>query len=100
MSAFCSPPPFALPSAPRPCATGSGGAPTSPVASGPTIGTVWDEVETRERVLDHLMLLGLPMEWCLRALQEPEVKKVTVGAAQRWRVCMFCVCGDVGEGKA
>lgn len=46
------------------------------------MGTVWDEVETRERVLDHLMLLGLPMEWCLRALQEPEVKKVTVGAVR------------------
>jgi hypothetical protein len=37
-----------------------------------------DEAETRERILDHLMLLGLPVEWCLRALQEPEVKKMSV----------------------
>ena len=37
--------------------------------------------EKQERLVDRLMFLGLPVEWCLKALEEPDVKNVSVGAA-------------------
>ena len=44
-------------------------------------GAVISDEEKQERLVDRLMFLGLPVEWCLKALEEPDVKNVSVGAA-------------------
>ncbi len=63
--------------------TGRGPALMSP----PARVAALSEEDNCERLVDRLMFLGLPVEWCLKALDEPDVKNVRFGTCLKPPLC-------------